>query len=78
MSQYYYEKITQNLVYPLHAFEATSPRKVLFAINFILALCMVVMATYSVYLTSLLFDPDFITGKIACCVIASCLSCRLF
>ena len=63
MSQYYFDKITQNVVYPLHVFEATSPRKVLFAINLILVLCMVVMATYSVYLTSLLFDPDFITGR---------------
>lgn len=63
MSSYYFDKITQNVVYPLHAFEATSPRKVLFVINLILVLCMVVMATYSTYLTSLLYDPDFITGE---------------
>lgn len=59
---YYFEKISQQVVYPLHAFEATSPRKVLFAINLVLSVCAMVMTTYSVYLTWLLYDPNFITG----------------
>lgn len=61
-SHYYFEKISQQVVYPLHVFEATSPRKVLFAINLVLSVCAMVMTTYSVYLTWLLYDPHFVTG----------------
>ena len=64
MSGYYFEKITQHVAHPLQAFEATSPRKVLFGINLILALVAVVITTYSIFLTQLLYDPQFFTGNI--------------
>ena len=61
--QYYFEKISQQVIYPLNAFEATSPRKVLFGINFLLAIDAIFITMYSVYLTQLLYDPHFFTGK---------------
>jgi hypothetical protein len=63
-SSFYFEKISQQVIHPLHAFEATSPRKVLFGINLLLALAALVITTYSVYLTQLLYDPHFFTGKL--------------
>jgi hypothetical protein len=62
-SSYYFEKISQQVVHPLHAFEATSPRKVLFGINLLLAVAAIVITSYSVYLVQLLYDPHFFTGE---------------
>lgn len=59
---YYFEKISQQVAYPLHVFEATSPRKILFVLNFFLALVATVITTYSIYLVQLLYNPYFITG----------------
>jgi hypothetical protein len=63
-SQYnYMEKISEN-VYPLQALNTTSPRKVLFAFNLILAICMIVITALAVYVTWLLYDSEFYSGWI--------------
>jgi membrane-anchored glycerophosphoryl diester phosphodiesterase (GDPDase) len=61
---YYFEKISQQVSYPLHAFEATSPRKVLFGINFVLVIIAITITTYSIYLAQLLYHPHFFTGEL--------------
>ena len=63
-AQYYFEKVSQQVVYPLHAFDAISPRKALFGVNLVLALCAITISIYSAYLTRLLYDPYFFTGWI--------------
>ncbi len=59
---YYFERITQKVRYPVHALSTTSPRKLLFGINLLLAICSVCMASFSLYLCQLLYEPDFISG----------------
>ncbi len=62
MSTYYFERLTQQINYPLHALFTTSPRKILFVVNFVLAICSICIATFAVFLCWLLYDPHFTTG----------------
>jgi hypothetical protein len=59
---YYFEKVSQYVVYPFRALEATSPRKFLFGLNLLLAIVATAITSYSIYLVQLLYNPHFITG----------------
>lgn len=60
---YYFESITQRIHYPLHALYTTSPRKLLFGINFLLTVCSICIAGFCIYLCQLLYEPKFTSGK---------------
>lgn len=61
---YYFESITQRIDYPFHVLATTSPRKLLFGINFLLAICCLSLAGFAIFLCQLFYDPDFTSGWI--------------
>jgi hypothetical protein len=60
---YYFERLTHQLAYPYHKLVTTSPRKILFSINLVLALLSLVIAGFAIFLISILYDPVFTDGN---------------
>jgi hypothetical protein len=46
---YYFERLTHQLAYPYHKLVTTSPRKILFSINLVLALLSLVIAGFAIF-----------------------------
>lgn len=61
---HYYERIRHHVQEPLKYFQSTSPRKLLFSINFFVAAYSICLSSFSLFLSSLLYDPGFATGWI--------------
>lgn len=61
----YFERFTQRFNYPVHILLTASPRKVLFGINLILAICSLCIAGVAIFLCNLLFDPVNPAGMFA-------------
>jgi hypothetical protein len=59
---YYLERLTHQLRYPYHLLITTSPRKVLFAINLLLAILSLLVAGFACFLCSILYNPNFSEG----------------
>eukprot|EP01039_Chlorochromonas_danica_P003295 gene3295-3615_t len=61
---YYFERFTQRVTYPFHLLSTSSPRRVLFAINFLLTICCLCLAGFAIFLCDLFYDPGFVSGWI--------------
>lgn len=61
--QFYFERITQKIEYPYHVLVTTSPRKILFVINLLLAVCAFCLSGFAIFLCQLLYDDKFTSGN---------------